>query len=217
MLELALKSLAAYLLGALMGALILGSFTGVDIRTQGSGNAGGTNALRTQGKAFALGVVAIDLFKGWCAVVWVPALALPGTLIASALPRDWIIGACAIAAVLGHLYPVWFDFRGGKGAATALGVVMGVAPLMLAPVALVWLVVLLLTGFVGLATILAVSALPLVAAAQEPASLPWLATTLVIAAAVIYAHRGNITRMLDGTEARARRLWLFRPRSDRSP
>ena len=98
MLELAVKTLLAYLLGSLMGALIIGALRGVDIRQQGSGNAGGTNALRTQGKAFALGVVAIDIGKGWFAAGALPGLALPGVGLDAALGREWLAVSCAAAA-----------------------------------------------------------------------------------------------------------------------
>lgn len=216
MFELALKTLVAYLMGALMGALILGAFSGVDIRTLGSGNAGGTNALRTRGKAFALGVVVIDVLKGWLVVAWLPGITLPMMPSTTNMSLDWVTGACAVAAVIGHLYPVWFDFRGGKGAATTVGVVLGMAPTMMGPLLLVWVLTLVSTGYVGLATMLAVSMLPVTAAASDPPALSRLVAMLVIAGLVIYAHRANLTRMLEGNEHRARRVWLFRPRVDRS-
>ena len=90
MLELAVKSLIAYLIGSVMGALLLGALQGVDIRTLGSGNAGGTNALRTQGTWFALGVVVIDIAKGWFAAAVLPDLGLPGIAATSELDRAWL-------------------------------------------------------------------------------------------------------------------------------
>ncbi|MEO0998981.1 MAG: glycerol-3-phosphate acyltransferase, partial [Pseudomonadota bacterium] len=106
---LALKILLAYLAGSVSGSLVMGRLHGgVDIRTAGSGNAGGTNALRTQGAKFALGVIAIDIGKG----------ALAGSIIANAFGADPLAAlACVAAAVIGHVYPVWHGFRGGKGAA----------------------------------------------------------------------------------------------------
>ena len=115
-----LRLVGAYLLGSLNGALLLGRLRGVDIRTQGSGNAGGTNALRTQGPAFALGVVVIDVLKAWIAV---RVLGGPGT--------TWLAVGCGLAAVLGHVYPVFHGFRGGKGVATLLGTLLAVSPLLL--------------------------------------------------------------------------------------
>jgi acyl phosphate:glycerol-3-phosphate acyltransferase len=212
MLELAVKSLIGYLLGSLMGALMLGALKGVDIRTLGSGNAGGTNALRTQGKLFALGVVCIDIGKGWFAARVLPGLDLPGVGIDPALSRGWLAVACAGCATLGHVYPVWWEFRGGKGAATILGVLLGLEPRLLAPVLGIWLAVVVLTGFVGLGTMLAVATLPFAARLIVPQSAALLAFALVMAAFVIYTHRDNIARMRAGTENRARRLWLLRPR-----
>ena len=215
MLELAVKSLIGYLLGSLMGALMLGALKGVDIRTLGSGNAGGTNALRTQGKLFALGVVCIDIGKGWFAARVLPGLDLPGVGIDPALGRGWLAVACAACATLGHVYPVWWEFRGGKGAATIVGVLLGLEPRLLAPVLGIWLGVVVLTGFVGLGTMLAVAALPFAARLMVPQSAALLAFALVMAAFVIYTHRDNIARMRAGTENRARRLWLLRPRPAR--
>lgn len=218
MLELGVKTLLAYLLGSLMGALLVGALKGVDIRTLGSGNAGGTNALRTQGKLFALGVVVIDVLKGWVAAAWLPAAALPGLEPDPAVPHNWLVVACATAVVLGHVFPVWYEFRGGKGAATLIGVLAGVAPPMLVPVLAVWIVTIMLTGYVGLATMLATAAFPFAQwlltrylghAYDEPMLLFGLGMTLF----VVYTHRANLARMRAGTENRARRLWLLRPRS----
>jgi glycerol-3-phosphate acyltransferase PlsY len=209
MLELAVKTLIAYLLGSLMGALILGAFRGVDIRQQGSGNAGGTNALRTQGKAFALGVVAIDVGKGWFSAGLLPWLALPGIGLDASLGRDWLAVSCAAAATLGHVYPVWWEFRGGKGAATLIGVLLGLAPAFLPAVLAVWLVVVMATGFVGLGTMLGVAALPLALAWKAPSETALLSFSILMATFVVYTHRSNIVRMLAGNENRARRLWLL--------
>lgn len=209
MLELAVKTLISYLLGSLMGALLLGALRGVDIRTQGSGNAGGTNALRTQGKAFALGVVVIDVAKGWFAAAILPGLALPGLPIDPALARDWLATATAIAATAGHVWPVWYEFRGGKGAATVIGVILGVAPALLPELLGVWLVVVMLTGFVGLGTMLGVGALPLAILWQRPGDTALLTFAVLIAAFVVYTHRSNVSRMLAGNENRARTLWIL--------
>lgn len=218
MLELGVKTLVAYLLGSLMGALLVGRLKGVDIRTQGSGNAGGTNALRTQGKAFALGVVVIDVLKGWLAAAWLPGAGQPGIGLDPAVDRAWLTVACATAAVVGHVWPVWYEFRGGKGAATLVGVLAGVEPALLGPVVAVWLAVVMLTGYVGLATMLGVAAFPLAelalaAVGRRAVELPLLAFGITMAAFVAYTHRTNLARMRAGTESRARRLWLLRPRS----
>jgi len=212
LLELGVKTLIAYLLGSLLGSLVLGRLKGVDIRKQGSGNAGGTNALRTQGWSFALGVVVIDVGKALLAVGVLPGLDLPLVGIDPSLERGWLAVACAIAVVVGHVYPVWYEFRGGKGAATLLGAVAVLAPAALLPVLVVWLGCVMLTGFVGLGTMLGTLSLPAYFAVGRPGDLPLLAFGIVMAAFVVYTHRENIARMLAGTENRARRLWLLRPR-----
>ncbi|MBM0108014.1 glycerol-3-phosphate 1-O-acyltransferase PlsY [Steroidobacter sp. S1-65] len=214
MLELGVKSLLAYLLGALIGSLLVGQLRGgVDIRKLGSGNAGGTNALRTQGWSFAAWVMLIDIGKGWLAAGVLPAMNLPGIGIDPQVERDWLAVACATAAVLGHVYPVWYGFRGGKGAATLIGVLLGLTPIAILAVFAVWLVVVMLTGFVGLGTMLAVASFPMYLALTEPKpSAAMLFFGCVMTLFVCYTHRANIERMRAGTESRARRLWLLRPR-----
>ena len=155
MLELGFKVLIAYLLGSIVGALVIGQLRGVDIRTMGSGNAGGTNALRTQGLGFAAATVVIDVGKGWLAAGWLPGLAVPGVAADPAIARDWLAVSCAAAAVAGHVWPLWHDFRGGKGGATLAGALLALAPVLLAVAVGAWLLVIALTGFVGLATVAA--------------------------------------------------------------
>jgi acyl phosphate:glycerol-3-phosphate acyltransferase len=213
MLELGAKMLIAYLFGALLGSLILGRLRGIDIRSMGSGNAGATNALRTQGKLFAILVLIIDIAKGVIAVRWLPAAALPGVGIDPELSREWLTLACGLAVIVGHVYPVWFSFRGGKGAATVVGVVAALDLRLLAPMLLCWFVVLLLTGYVSLATMLAGVALVAAAHVLEPNDVPLLIFCWLVTAFVIYTHRSNIGRMRSGTENRVRRLWLFRSRT----
>jgi acyl phosphate:glycerol-3-phosphate acyltransferase len=214
MLELGVKVLLAYLLGSLIGSLIVGRLRGgVDIRTLGSGNPGGTNALRTQGLGFALWVIVIDAGKGWLAAGLLPALDLPLVGIDPAIDRLWLSVACAGAVVIGHVYPVWYGFRGGKGAATLVGVLLGLKPVALIPVLIVWLIVVMITGFVGLATMVAVAAFPIcvVLTGLDP-SRALLSFGCAMTLLVCYTHRSNIERMRAGKENRARRLWLLRPR-----
>jgi acyl phosphate:glycerol-3-phosphate acyltransferase len=211
-LELGVKTLISYLLGALLGSLLLGRLKGVDIREQGSGNAGGTNALRTQGWAFAIGVIVIDVGKALLAVGWLPGADLPFVGIDPSLDRGWLQAACAAAVVVGHVYPVWYEFRGGKGAATLIGAVAVLAPKALVPVAVVWLACVMLTGYVGLGTMLGAASLPVYFAWARPGDTALLAFGLVMAAFVVYTHRANLARMRAGNENRARRLWLLRPR-----
>jgi glycerol-3-phosphate acyltransferase PlsY len=190
----ALLVLAAYLLGSLSGSLLLGRLRGVDIRTMGSGNAGGTNAFRTQGLAFALGVVVIDIGKGALAA-WL------GLRFAPASSAVWLGHACAFAAVVGHVWPVWHGFRGGKGAATAVGALIVLWPLSVPVMLAVWIGTLVLSGYVGLATVLAaMSAAVLGMALRVPMPLHLL--TVAIALLLVYTHRANLARLRAGTESR---------------
>jgi glycerol-3-phosphate acyltransferase PlsY len=212
-LELGLKSLLSYLLGSLMGAMLIGRLRGVDIRKLGSGNAGGTNALRTQGFGFASGVVLIDVGKALVATGLLPGWSLPGVGLDPQLSRQWLAVACAGSVVAGHVWPLYHEFRGGKGAATLIGAVAMIAPLLLVPVLAAWLVVVMVSGFVGLATMIAALTLPLaVVFILEPAPPPLLAFSLVMAAFMVFTHRANIARMRAGNENRVKRLWLLRPR-----
>ena len=213
MLELGVKTLLAYLLGSVIGSLIVGRLRGgVDIRSLGSGNAGGTNALRTQGIAFAVWVVIIDVGKGVLAAGVLPDLSIPGLTVSAAVDRQWLTVACGAAAVVGHVYPVWFGFRGGKGAATLIGVLIGIDPQLVVPALTVWFIVVALTGYVGLGTMLAAAAVPVYLLVVPTASLAMMVFSCAMAVFVAYTHRSNIARMRSGTENRARRLWLLRSR-----
>ena len=211
-----LRLLVAYLLGSLNGSLLLGKLRGVDIRTQGSGNAGGTNALRTQGKAFALGVIIIDVAKVYIAVRALPGILSPADAAGAPLQGAWLQVGCGFAAVVGHVYPIFHGFRGGKGVATLLGSLLALAPVLLMGVLAVWLVMMMMFGYVGLGSIVAAAALPVIvfwagragwvaAHTVEPLIVFGVACSLF----VLWTHRSNIARMRQGTEPRARSLWLL--------
>jgi glycerol-3-phosphate acyltransferase PlsY len=203
-----IKAVLAYLLGSVVGSLLLGRLRGVDIRRLGSGNAGGTNALRTQGKRFALGVLAIDIGKGWFATaVLARSAILP--LASGALDRQWPVAVCGIAVILGHVYPLWYGRRGGKGVATLIGAVLGAAPLLLVPMLAAWLLTVVLSGYVGLGSMLGAVVFAVAAALRPHTRGPLLVFAALAALLVIYTHRANIARMRAGTEPRARRLWLL--------
>ncbi|MDY0021723.1 glycerol-3-phosphate 1-O-acyltransferase PlsY [Arenimonas caeni] len=190
---------AAYLLGSLSGSLLLGRLRGVDIRTLGSGNAGGTNALRTQGWKFALGTVLVDLGKGVLAA-WL-ALRFGGGLA-------WLPYAAAGAAVLGHVYPVFHGFRGGKGAGTLVGALLLLWPLSVVVVVGTWLLALTATGYVGLSTILAGLALvPLALLTDAPPER--LGFAVAAAAFLVFTHRSNLARLRAGTESRFERVRIW--------
>lgn len=215
MMSIVLKAAAAYLLGSLIGGLIVGRLRGgVDIRRMGSGNAGGTNALRTQGKLFAFWVLVIDVGKGWLSTAVLAKASLPG-FAADSPDRAWAVAACGVAVIVGHVYPLWYGLRGGKGVATLIGAVLGAAPLLLAPMLAVWLLTVVLCGYVGLGSMLGAVALALAAAARPDTRGALLTFAVLAAALIVFTHRSNIARMFAGTEPRARRLWLLgvRPRS----
>lgn len=211
MLELGVKTLMAYLLGGLLGSLILGRLRGVDIRRLGSGNAGATNALRTQGKLFGLAVLLIDSGKGILAVRYLPGAPWPSADLA--VSREWLTLACALGVIVGHVYPVWYSFRGGKGVATMVGAIGALEPRLLLPVSIAWFAVLVLTGYVGLASMIAGAALVAFVYATEPDNVPLLMFCAAMELFVIFTHRANIARMVSGKEHRVRKLWLFRSRA----
>ncbi|HEY5624400.1 MAG TPA: glycerol-3-phosphate 1-O-acyltransferase PlsY [Gammaproteobacteria bacterium] len=204
MLELGLKFTAAYLLGSILGSLVVGQIRGgIDIRTLGSGNAGGTNALRTQGKAFAFWVMVIDVGKGVLPVMIFPMLNIPWVGLDDAVSREVVAYSVGFAAVLGHVYPLWYDFRGGKGGATAAGILCVVAPPLALPLIGGWFAVIVITGFVGLATITAaVGAAVYIGATELPENYRLFTLAALIAALIVFTHRENIARMLSGTENR---------------
>jgi glycerol-3-phosphate acyltransferase PlsY len=214
------KVLASYLIGSLIGSLIVGRLRGgVDIRTLGSGNAGGTNALRTQGKSFALWVMLIDIGKGIIATRLIATTPLQVFGIADAAPASelavsgidqWLPVACGFAAIIGHVYPIWYGFRGGKGVATLVGVVFGLEPILLLAVLVVWLVIVMLFGFVSVASMIAAASVAIFvpAAGVEPQA-PLIAFGVAVTVLVVFTHRSNIARLRVGTEPRAKRLWLL--------
>jgi glycerol-3-phosphate acyltransferase PlsY len=180
----------AYLLGSIPFAYLAGRTRGVDIRTVGSKNVGATNVFRELGKGIGIAVMALDIAKGLLAVLIADSVAAsPWPLIAAA------------AAILGHVFPVWLGFKGGKGVAVAGGAVIGLAPIPALIVVVVWLVVVGVTRYVSLGSIIAAAVFPFLVIAFGA---PWptvvfafLAGTMVIA-----RHRSNIDRLRHGTERR---------------
>ncbi len=199
--EALLAGLIGYLLGSLSGSLLLGRWYGVDVRRHGSGNAGGTNALRVLGPRVALLVVLIDVGKGGLAVLlaWALFPAMP----------DWPGATAGFAAVLGHCYPLWHGFRGGKGVASAAGASILLLPWWVPGLASLWLLTLLASGFASLASLLAALALCLLAFFPV-AELPVRLFAIFAGALVILRHEGNIERLIVGRESRFERVWLLR-------
>jgi len=198
MLESLIKIALAYLLGSVSGSLIVGARRKVDIRLSGSGNAGGTNAFRTQGLRFALGVVIIDVGKGIIATL-LPFLQLPGP--GASMTTGTLAVCCGFAAVVGHCFPVYHGFRGGKGAATSVGVLCVIQPLVLIPMVGTWLLVLGGSGWVSLATMLAgISLVPAMLLLRAPVAHVWFSVALALF--MLFTHRSNIRNIARGSEYR---------------
>jgi len=195
-------ALFGYLLGSVPFGLILAQlFLGTDIRKIGSGNIGATNVMRTGSKRLGIATLLLDAAKGYAAVYL--ALAL-GARMGDAPQRDyWIAGVAAICAILGHIFPVWLKFKGGKGVATGVGVFLAVAPQAVALVLMVFVVVFALFRYVSLASIIATGAFPLVAVAfLGRRGYPLMPFMIAAAILIITKHHTNIRRLLSGTENR---------------
>lgn len=205
MVTLLLAALAAYLLGTVMGGVVMGRLRGgVDLRRTGSGNVGATNALRTQGPAFALGVLLIDVFKG-VAAVWLvpkllPLLPLPGP----APSPEALAYLCGVAVTIGHCYPVWQRFQGGKGVATLAGVFACLLPQAIGVMVAAFALVVVLSGYVSLATLTAAVVAVLQVTCFGPQGLWSLTGGFVLAMAVLvfWKHRSNLHHLLRGREHR---------------
>lgn len=212
MLELGVKFLISYFIGSIMGAMVMGKLRGgVDIRTMGSGNAGGTNALRTQGVLFALGVIIIDIGKGVIGAGVVPELNIPLVPQDPTVSRTWLTLCCAAAAVLGHVWPIFHDFKGGKGAGTFIGTLIVLAPKVIIGVVFVWISIVIIFGYVGLATMTAAVALPIyLSFGMMLEEQPLFIYATIMAMCIIFWHRLNIRRMRDRSEYRNTRLMIFR-------
>jgi glycerol-3-phosphate acyltransferase PlsY len=226
---------AGYLLGSIPTGWLAGHWlAGLDIRSQGSGSTGATNVLRVLGKGPALAVFLVDVLKGTAAVLLarylletglggaagtldaglaIPGLAIPGLAIPGlAIPGlvnpglvDWAVVAAGLAALAGHIWPIWLGGKGGKAVATGLGMLLGLAwPVGLASFG-VFLAVLSLSRVVSLSSVVAAMALPLLMAAwSAPTGLrpAYMALAVLTTLLVVWRHRANLQRLWDGTEPR---------------
>jgi acyl phosphate:glycerol-3-phosphate acyltransferase len=185
----------SYLLGATPTSYWVGKlFHGIDLREHGSGNLGATNAFRVLGWQWAIPVLLVDVAKGFVPVWFFPRL--------SGASLTWTLGFAA-AAILGHMFSLWVGFRGGKGVGTSAGAFLALAPLAVLGAFAVWLALALATRYVSLASLGAAVALPVCVALTSHAGghgLVWF--TVGLAAVVIWAHRGNIVRLMRGQESR---------------
>jgi glycerol-3-phosphate acyltransferase PlsY len=193
--------ISAYLLGSIpFGYLIVKMGSGSDVRGAGSGNIGATNVTRVAGKAAGLATLLLDIGKGYFAV-WLAMRWSHGNI-------RWMMAA-GVAVVLGHTFSCWLRFRGGKGVATGLGVFLAIAWQAVLATLLVWLVVVAFWRYVSLGSVVAAAALPiLVYLFYAPGHAPPLAVSfgsVAVAMIVIFKHRGNIARLIAGTESRLKR------------
>lgn len=183
--------LAAYLIGSIPFAFLLARRRGIDLRRAGSGNVGASNVLRTSGVFLAVLALALDGLKGALAVLLAERVAA-----GSAAPV-----AAGLASVVGHVYPVWLRFQGGKGVATAAGVFSVLAPMALAAAVTVFVAAVLATRIISVGSVSAAFTLAIVAAVTDSSRLvvagAWIAAVLIV-----HRHRGNLARLLAGTERR---------------
>lgn len=197
-------AIVGYLLGSCPNGLLIARSRGVDIRKHGSGNIGATNVLRVMGKKWGYLVFALDAFKGFAAVRL--ALVLAFALNPNGLHHELVGIVGGLAAILGHTFPVWLRFRGGKGVATSAGVLLGLMPIAVISVFLVWLALFKGTRYVSVASIGAAAALPFFVALylriNMVAGASLLPFSILIAGVVIWRHRSNIQRLLRGNEQR---------------
>ena len=200
----AIVAFLAYLLGSIPAGYIAGRIAGVDVRKVGSGNIGATNVIRVLGKRFGYPVFIMDFAKGLAAVV-------VGVIIAKAAQStpqfvDLCGAIAAVSSVIGHSYPIWLGFKGGKGVATSLGSLFGLNWIAAAVACVVWISVFQLTRYVSLSSIAAALALPITIATmlflkqlQTPILLYF---AVLLAAIIVLRHRSNLSRLLKGTEPR---------------
>ena len=190
--ELALVAVA-YLLGSIPSALlVVWARTGKDVRREGSGNVGATNATRIGGPAAGVVVTAMDVVKG----------ALPVGAMTVLNPEGGWVAATALAAIVGHCYPVWLRFAGGKGVATAFGAFVVLAPVPALIGLGVWIVVLAVGGWVSLASMVAAAVFPLLAAVLDQPGRAMLLGVSLASALIIVRHQANIRQLIAGTEPR---------------
>jgi acyl phosphate:glycerol-3-phosphate acyltransferase len=198
--------IASYLLGAVPTSYLAARlFRGIDLREHGSRNLGATNLYRVLGWRYAVPVGLLDAAKGL-----VPVLVFAPRVSSSEL----FALICGLVAVVGHVFSVFVGFKGGKGVATAAGVMLGLTPAALGVAVLVWVALVYLTGYVSVGSIAAAAIFPLAVYVLEPPDQPamlWL--DIAVAAAIVWLHRANIQRLLQGTENRFGRRAASSPRS----
>jgi len=207
MLTFASAVIVSYLLGSIPAGYLAGRLAGVDIRKVGSGNIGATNVMRVLGKAYGYPVFAIDFLKGLAAVRVSILIARHTQLAGTSMELIGIVAA--VSCVTGHVFPVWLQFKGGKGVATSAGALFGLMPVALLIGAAVWIAMFQVTRYVSVASITAAIALPIVIlimiSLDQARTMALLYFSICLAAMVILRHRSNLARLVRGTEPRFKR------------
>ncbi len=206
----------AYLLGSIpFGYLIVRTKQGADIRQTGSGGTGATNVSRSAGKSAGVLTLLLDALKGAAAVLiamWVLSAPAVGGLRSAPLQISvaWWVAAAALAVMIGHIFPVWLKFRGGKGVATGVGVFLVLMPAVVGIAALIFVGIVLLTRYVSLGSMVAALSIPLLALLKHkfvsPHSnfAPLMTVAVVGALLIVFAHRENVGRLVKGRESKFR-------------
>ena len=204
MLTFAVVVIGSYLFGSIPFGYLAGRIAGIDIRKCGSGNVGATNVIRTLGKSYGYPVFVADFLKGFGAVKM-------SLLIATRVQSEWnspeMFGIlAAISSVIGHSFPVWLRFKGGKGVATSAGALFALAPVPALVGAAIWILTFWLTRYVSVASVAAAAALPLIILIttwlSEHGGKSLFYSSVCLAAVVIWRHRSNLSRLMRGTEPR---------------
>jgi glycerol-3-phosphate acyltransferase PlsY len=194
-------ALGAYLLGSIPTGFLVARAKGIDIRKAGSGNIGATNSMRVLGKPAGIFVLLVDVLKGFAAVAWLPILILK-IFSTTQIDLETLRIVAGIFAVLGHNYPCWLKFKGGKGIATTAGVFLALAPWALLVALVVFILAVALTKYVSVGSIAAAIALPATVWILSPHNLFLNIVATVLGALAIFKHRKNMQRLMAGTENR---------------
>lgn len=207
MLPLVIAGLASYLIGSIPAGYIAGRTVGIDIRTVGSGNIGATNVTRVLGKRYGYPVFIVDFLKGFAAVGMSIMIAKRAQPLSVPSELFGVVGA--VACVLGHSFPVWLGFKGGKGVAASAGALFGLTPFVALIAVAVWLVIFYLTRYVSVASMTAALAVPIAILSMtflgQTGGTALLYFSICLAAVVIVRHRSNLSRLVRGTEPRFKR------------
>ncbi len=197
-----------YLFGSFPSGYVVGKCKGIDIRQHGSGNIGATNVVRTMGKKWGVLVFALDVLKGILGVRIAIAVFSPAANLVNeaGLPLDQYLGITAgFGCFLGHCFPVWLGFKGGKGVAVGAGILIGLLPLTAVIGLIIWAICFQASRYVSLASIIAAISLPITTRLLQGYLSPLFWFTLILALIAIWRHRGNMQRLLAGTESRFER------------